>query len=396
MPGAEVPGVARSDVSRESTSRGLGATAPAERHRPDEIIAGKYRLVRLIGDGGMGEVWVAQHLVLGVEVAVKLTRPALLGTAARARLVHEARVLARLSHPSIVRVLDSGTSESGFPFMVMELLRGPSLRQTIAARGRLSPQAAARILLPVASALATAHEHGVVHRDLKPDNIILVPETSGALLPKVFDFGIATSCAPAEEVFVEEGTLVGSPEYMSPEQALGGTEIDARTDVWAFCVLFHELCTGRSPFWRPTVQETLRAVAFEAAPPPPLSDDLALSSILARGLARDRQQRWPTMRELGQHLAAWAVRAGIEEDAADTSLRSHWFGRELRPLSDVPAPLPAAPRRAKPRSALRAVAATLAACLLAATTTAIVRAVAGASAVRSLTNAATHAPDPPR
>jgi serine/threonine protein kinase len=357
------PGVARIDV-----------------HRPDEVIAGKYRLVRLIGDGGMGEVWLAQHLALDVEVAVKLTRPELLGTHARTRLVHEARVLARLSHPSIVRVLDSGTSESGSPFMIMELLRGPSLRQTIMSRRRLSPQAAARILLPVASALATVHEHGVVHRDLKPDNVILVPESSGALVPKVFDFGIATSSAAAGEVFLEEGTLLGSPEYMSPEQALGDAEIDARTDVWAFCVLFYELCTGRSPFSRSTVHETLRAVAFEAAPslPMPQGDDGTLASILAHGLARDPRQRWPTMRELGQHLAVWAVRAGIEEDAAGTSLRSHWFGPELGPLSDVPAPLPAVPRRPKLRRASYAIAAAVAACLTAATATAIVQAVAGA------------------
>ncbi len=314
---------------------------PGQPHCAGEIIQSKYRLARKMGDGGMGEVWLARHLALDAEVAVKLVRPELLGTEGEARLLHEARVLARLDHPCIVRVLDSGVAESGFPFMVMELLRGPSLRQTIAVRRRLSSRAAARILLPLASALAAAHAHGIVHRDLKPDNVILVPDGSGALTPKVFDFGIASCGAPLGDGFVEgEGTRMGSPEYMSPEQALGGAPVDARADVWAFCVVFHELCTGRSPFARKTVAATLNAVATEPVPPlPPGPGNGALEALLRQGLTRDPQRRWPSMRELGEHLATWALREGVEEDAAGSSVRVRWLCPAQRPLSD-PCPRP--------------------------------------------------------
>jgi len=367
-------------------------TTTPEQNREGLVILAKYQLLRRMGEGGMGEVWLARHLALDAEVAVKVARPELLGTEVGDRLLHEARVLARLDHPSIVRVLDSGTDERGFPFMVMELLRGPSLRQMLAVRRRLSSRAAARILLPVASALAAAHAHGIVHRDLKPDNVILVPDGSGALTPKVFDFGIARCVtSPGGALPEDEGTLFGSPEYMSPEQAVGDAPVDARTDVWAFCVLFHELVSGRSPFARSSLAATLRAVAYGSIPSLPSAEtsegDRTLSALLAQGLARDPGCRWPSMQELGEQLAVWALRQGVAEDAAGISVRTHWLCHALRPLSDPPrstpglvsptrAPTVAGPAARRPGSVRvpSLVSATLVAVLLAAGAVSLARA----------------------
>ena len=315
------------------------AGPPAPRPRADLIVAGKYRLSHQIGDGGMGEVWRARHLSLDAEVAVKFTRPELLDDSARLRLSHEARVLARLDHPSIVRVLDFGTAEDDSPYMVLELLRGSSLRDTLSARARLSPAAAARILLPVAGAVAAAHAEGIVHRDLKPDNVILVRGASGAITPKVLDFGIAKWRAqPVDGFATREGTLIGSPDYMAPEQAAGGVEVDARTDVWAFCVLFYELVTGRHPFARMTLTDTLHAILHESVPPiaPADGPDPTLATIIARGLAKHPDHRWQSMEELGSRLAAWAMEQGIREDSTGGSIHARWLSGGSRPLSDAP------------------------------------------------------------
>jgi serine/threonine-protein kinase len=298
----------------------------------------------------MGEVWSARHLGLDVDVALKLTRADLLDATVRTRLVHEARILARLCHPSIVRVFDTGTTEDGNPYLVMELLRGPSLTQVLSGRGRLSPAAAVRLLLPVASALAAAHAQGVVHRDLKPDNIILVRAESGAIVPKVLDFGIAKSAALLDGALTREGALIGSPDYMSPEQAEAGADVDARTDVWSFCLVLYELVSGRQPYARTTLGETLRAILHDPLPvlEAPGFDDLALEIIVGRGLAKHRENRWQTMADLGFHLAQWAVARGILEDSAGAAIRSQWLSTGSRPLSEAPARLTPASR--PPRS----------------------------------------------
>ncbi len=322
----------------EEIGRALVAMAspPPVRRALGQVVAGKYRLAEQIGDGGMGEVWLAHHLTLDVDVALKFTRADLLDAGSRARLNREARLVARLAHPSVVRVLDSGTTEDGSPYMVMELLRGQSLGATLAERTRLSKTAAVRIMLPVASALSAAHAAGIVHRDLKPDNVLLVHATSGAITPKVLDFGIAKSCTvELDGVKTMEGALMGSPDYMSPEQAAGVAEIDARSDVWSYCLLFYEIVTGRHPFARSSLGDTLRAILHE--PVAPIVGDGALWSIIARGLSKHPDHRWQSIRELGEQLAAWAILQGIHEDSTGTSIHAEWLAGTSRPLSDAPA-----------------------------------------------------------
>ena len=161
------------------------------RYLPGEIVAEKYRLIRLIGEGGMGSVWVARNLALDIRVAVKLIRSDLDAPGITERLLKEARTTARLRHPSIVRVFDFGRTRHGDPFIVMELLQGETLGTVLNRESRLSAPQALQLLLPVADGLAAAHAQGIVHRDLKPDNVFFT-EVDDRIQPKVLDFGIAS------------------------------------------------------------------------------------------------------------------------------------------------------------------------------------------------------------
>jgi len=293
------------------------------------VIAGKYRLERLLGEGGMGTVWRAFHLQLEVPVALKLLRAGDNAAELRERMRVEGRAVAKLVHPNIVRVFDIGEAESGEPFIVMELLHGESLG-AILERGALAPISALQLLLPIAEALALAHSRGVVHRDLKPDNIVIATEGS-VVQPKLLDFGIAKvrSTLATGAALTLTGTLLGSPEYMSPEQAHGRADIDERSDVWAFCVVLYEALAGRTPFEGETCQCILRSVAYDE-PLPLLASagvDPDLAAIVLRGLAKDREQRPSSMFELGRALASWLWAHGVYEDAAGCSLEAKWLAR---------------------------------------------------------------------
>jgi len=294
------------------------------------VIANKYRLERLLGEGGMGEVWRAFHLQLEVPVAVKLLRAEVNAVELQERLRVEGRAIAKLVHPNIVRVFDIGEAESGEPFIVMELLNGESLG-TILERGALTPVSALQLLLPIAEALALAHSRGIVHRDLKPDNIVIANE--GTLLqPKLLDFGIAkmrSALVTGGPTLTQSGVLLGSPEYMSPEQAYGRADIDERSDVWAFCVVLYEALSGQTPFRGETCQEILRSVVQEEVIPLEAfaGVDPALSELVQSGLAKDRDARPGSIFELGRELAAWLSEQGVREDASGSSLEAKWLAR---------------------------------------------------------------------
>jgi serine/threonine protein kinase len=248
---------------------------------------------------------------------------------------------ARISHPSIVRIFDVDTSEREGHFLVMELLHGPTLSDTLAARGRFTPEEAALLVLPIAGAAAAAHAEGVVHRDIKPQNVMLVDGGDGAVVPKLIDFGVAHLMAEPESTRITRtGMMVGSPAYMAPEQVRAHGDIDARADVWALCALFYELVAGITPFRRETPYATLEAIlAEEVSCPGALRGEPELWSILRRGLAKERSQRWTSARELGRELAAWALGRGIDADAAGTSLASCWFGKRHASLFPEPRPV---------------------------------------------------------
>ncbi|HYQ04292.1 MAG TPA: protein kinase [Polyangiaceae bacterium] len=306
-------------------------TAP---YRAGDVIAGKYRLDALLGEGGMGTVWRAHNLQLDAPVAVKLIRGGPDQVSLARRLKQEARAAAKLGHPAIVRVFDVGDSELGDPYIVMELLNGRTLGRLLATEQRLSAVQGVQLLLPLADALTVAHAKGIVHRDLKPDNIFLAYEGE-QLQPKLLDFGIAKLADESGQNLhlTQTGAVLGSPEYMSPEQARGQDNIDLRTDIWSFCVVLYETLSGVSPFSGSNYNSLLRAIV-ENEPQSLvelLAADPTLWEIIKRGLSKDVARRYATMSELGQALAGWLMLQGIFEDVTGVSLDAKWISRSSTP-----------------------------------------------------------------
>ncbi len=309
------------------------------------VIAGKYRLERVLGQGGMGAVWVVRNINLDADFALKLIRRDRATEEAAARLLTEARAAAKLGHPGIVRVFDFGQSEVGDPYLVMELLKGDSFGQLIARKKRLEPAIAVQMLLPVAAALYAAHSKGIVHRDLKPDNIMLSTEDSSRkLVPKVLDFGIARVLRDdIDRHQTMAGEVLGSPDYMSPEQARGQLDIDHRTDVWTFAVLLYESITGKRPFEGHNYNALISSIVSNA--PMPIHAygvaDTELSGIIDRGLSKSPTARWQTMRDMGVALATWAVEHGVHQDISGVSIQTEWLASQSPNLKTLqPAQLP--------------------------------------------------------
>jgi eukaryotic-like serine/threonine-protein kinase len=333
-----------------------GAPAPALEPKLGiaSVIDGKYRLDRILGEGGMGSVWQAHNLQLDLPVAIKLLRagPDLVSLSERMKL--EARSAARLVHPAIVRVFDIDTAETGDPFIVMELLNGESLADLLD-RGRLSTIHAVQTLLPIAEALALAHSKSIVHRDIKPQNVFMAQE-SERLQPKLLDFGIAKLVGEAlpSGSITETGIMLGSPDYMSPEQARGQVDLDHRTDIWSFCVVLYEAVTGITPFQGVNYNALMRAIIDEAPLPIPaeVAVEQQLQAIILRGLSKDRSKRPSSIQALGRELAGWLKSRGVTEDVTGSALETKWTGRspqrsvpvinEVTPAVQSLAPLPVA------------------------------------------------------
>jgi serine/threonine protein kinase len=308
---------------------GLEASGPLSGRRvayyvPGLIVADKYELLRPLGSGGMGEVWVAHHLSLDIDVAIKFIGDAGAAESGLAeRLLEEARNTARLGHPAIVRALDFGHTERGDPFIVLELLAGEDLATRIEQKGPLDPEQAVATLLPIVHALSVVHEAGIVHRDIKPENVFLAQAELG-LQAKLLDFGISHKTDRVRRLTVRD-TALGTPDYMSPEQARGESS-DARTDQWSFCIVLFEAVTRGRPFEADNYNALLRTI-IDDAPKSLLSfavDQPELWSILTRGLAKAAGDRYPSMRDLGEALARWLLDRGVTEDSVGTSLRRAW------------------------------------------------------------------------
>jgi serine/threonine-protein kinase len=299
----------------------------ATAYLPGYLIAGKYELESLIGEGGMGAVWQARNVALDAPVALKVLRAAGDKALLRSRLMQEARAAAKLTHPAIVKVFDVGQTEGGDPFIVMELLEGVSLGKLLERDGRLPAVQAVRLLLPIADALWLAHEKGIVHRDLKPDNVFVVQQ-EGSIQPTLVDFGIVKiEEAAGSSHLTKAGDVLGSPDYMSPEQARGQDDVNHLTDVWSFSVMLFEAITGRTPFSGANYNALLRQIVEQT--PPTLTQlsagDGELSAIVARGLSKRPEQRYASMGELGRALASWLVKQGLTEDICGTTLEAKWL-----------------------------------------------------------------------
>lgn len=280
----------------------------------------------------MGEVWVADDPLLAIPVALKVLSADSLGPVGSERLLREARAAAKLKHPAIVHVLDFGTSEAGDPYLAMELLSGETMSELLA-KGPLVPTAAVSLLLPILDALAIAHAHGLVHRDLKPDNLFVMRGERGRVQPKLLDFGVVQTPGAGLRL-TRVGRVVGTPPYMAPEQARADASLDGRVDLWSLTVTLFELVTGKLPFAGSSVPHLLLAILEEPAPSlvgaPGVDDQLA--AIIARGLSKSRDDRFPDARAMGDALAAWLLAHGVEEDACGTSLRTTWPGAAALPI----------------------------------------------------------------
>jgi serine/threonine-protein kinase len=270
-----------------------------------QVLAGRYRLDRQLGKGGMGSVWLAEHLALNSWVAIKLMDPSIAATVEGAeRFKREAQAAASLRSAHVVQVLDYGVHETT-PFLVMELLQGQSLADCIEREKRLTPERTLAIISQVARAIGRAHAGGIVHRDLKPDNIFLVREDDQELA-KVLDFGIAKTTGPRfGGMETRTGVTMGTPYYMSPEQVEGKKALDHRSDLWSLAVITCECMTGVRPFDGETYGELLLNIcARPVAPPSSLGFRLpGFDEWFAKATNRDINQRFNSAQEMAAALA---------------------------------------------------------------------------------------------
>ncbi|APR83892.1 serine/threonine protein kinase [Minicystis rosea] len=277
----------------------------------------------VIGEGGMGVVYEAEHLTIGRMVALKVLHPSKAqNQEAISRLRHEARVAGTLGHPNICAVYDLGLLDDGSPYLVMERLRGETLAQRLARVHRLSPAEMVDILLQVLSALAAAHQRGVIHRDLKPDNIFLSQRDGMRLVPKLLDFGISKSEDIEETVADPTGQRLaaGTPFYMAPEQARGDRDLDWRVDLWSAGVVLYEGLTGQRPFVAKNYNALLvQILSMAHRPVRELDANLSsgLAQVVDKALSKRAEDRYQSALEFQSALRSYKE---LEDDAPRKTL----------------------------------------------------------------------------
>jgi tRNA A-37 threonylcarbamoyl transferase component Bud32 len=308
-------------------------SAPAIDPLPGQTLGGKYRVVRLLGEGGMGAVYEGEQQ-LGTakrKVAVKTLHPHLSrDPKIQARFEREVGTIAELEHPNTIQVYDFGSTPDGILYIVMEFLQGKSLADTLTQQGAMAPDRAEHILAQACGSLEEAHAHGIVHRDLKPDNIVLVERAGQKDFVKVLDFGIAKRANEEdrnEQKLTQQGMVLGTPPYMSPEQ-FTGQAIDSRSDIYSLGIVAYEMLTGKLPFKADTAWEW--ATQHMTQPPIPIESlaeggrvPLAMRNAIARALAKAPADRFQTAQafiaafggkaDTGPHAASPALAGGLRQ-----------------------------------------------------------------------------------
>jgi eukaryotic-like serine/threonine-protein kinase len=300
---------------------------------------GRYTIEAVLGEGGMGVVYLARHTVIDKQVAIKALRSDLVqDQEIMTRFMNEAQAASRIGSDHIIDISDFGTLPGGGAYFVMEYLKGQGLSDAIESAVRLPHRRALHIAKQVAEGLGAAHEAGIVHRDLKPDNIMLIERGHDPDFVKVLDFGIAkVNTAPS--TLTRAGSVFGTPQYMSPEQA-AGLPVDHRADVYSLGIILYEMLKGEPPFYDDNVMNTLSHQMFR--PPPPLrtegASDIpeALEAIVKKCLAKKADTRYASMRHLIADISAFEL--GEEPDAAGE------LARDKHRFSDAPQSFPSAPR----------------------------------------------------
>jgi len=305
---------------------------------------GQYRLKRRLGSGGMGEVYLAEHLLLRRPCAVKLIRPEQAGDPTTLqRFEREVQAMATLTHWNTVEIYDYGHADDGTFYYVMEYLPGQNLEHLTTCYGALTPARAVHLLRQVCRALREAHDVGLLHRDIKPSNIIACERGGVYDVVKLLDFGLVHETRLGEDGLrlTQHGTIIGSPPYMSPEQAAGKTHLDPRSDIYSVGAVAYYLLTGQPPFVRETAMMMLMAHAYDpVVPPDTIRPELPadLQAVVMRCLEKDPSRRFPDAHSLEQALAACAAADQWTEKQAALWWHEHPLPtpgeRELRP--DVP------------------------------------------------------------
>ena len=303
---------------------------------PGEVIAGKYRIERVLGEGGMGVVFEARHERLDERFAVKMLHPGMLAhPEVVGRFEREARAAVKLRGRNVARVTDVDVLPSGVPFMVMEYLDGQDLAEELAERGQMPVGEAVGYVLQACSAMHEAHARGIVHRDLKPNNLFLTREGDGRCV-KVLDFGISKMAIEGDSAVTQTHTMLGTPLYMSPEQVRSAKNVDARTDVWSLGVILYELITGAPPFPGESAMAVASAITGDSYPPlATLRPEIprALEAVVARALAKPLDERYQSVDELAEELLPFADDPGAWRPVDH---RSHQPGL---PRPSAPGPL---------------------------------------------------------
>jgi serine/threonine-protein kinase len=297
-----------------------------EEPRAGDLVTSKLRLVRPLGAGGMGSVWLADHLALHTQVVVKFIAASLqTNKDAIARFEREAAAASQVKSPHVVQILDHGISDSRVPFIVMELLEGRDLAAHLEEFGRASVEDASEIVAQLCRALTRAHERGIVHRDIKPHNIFLCDAGGGELFVKLLDFGIAKGATVEKlDESTKTGTMVGSPYYMSPEQLVGAKDIDFHTDLWSTAVVAFEAMTGTKPFEGETIGALALRIHTEAPPIASSRSDTinaATDAWFERAFQRKPNDRFASAREMADALVV-----AVTGDSTRTSMTSSGSG----------------------------------------------------------------------
>ena len=285
------------------------------------IVADRYHIMKKLGEGGMGQVYLAEHVKMGRKSALKVMHPGMKADVdAISRFNREAANASRIAHPNVAAVYDFGETPDGIIFLAMEFVDGPPLTSVIEQQGALPPKRAADIVRQTADALAVAHDMGIVHRDLKPDNIMVAKTRDGGDLVKVVDFGIAKAAGNESQKVTKTGLVVGTPEYMSPEQ-LSGDKLDGRSDIYSLGLVAFNMLTGKLPFPSESAQESMIMRLTDR--PKPLAEMKAdrswpaeVQAVMDKALERDVTLRYQTATEFGMALYN-AVQRMPETSAAE-------------------------------------------------------------------------------
>jgi serine/threonine protein kinase len=295
-----------------------------------KVLGGNYKVERLLGQGGMGMVFESRQLSLDRRVAVKvLLAPLAMDREIVERFQREAKAASNIGHSGIVQVIDMGYMKEGPPFMVMELLQGEDLRMRLKRDGAMDAPEAIPIVLQLCDALQAAHDMGIVHRDLKPDNIFLVPRKGKGPVAKILDFGLS-KLKSADRTLTATGSLIGTPNYMAPEQISGEDEVDARTDIYALGAIFYEMVTGRMAYEGRTVQSIFFKIMSEAPPPPrALRPDIpeGVEAVIFKAMSRDPASRFGTISEMAESLVRVGSDMGIPRSQMSVLPSAEGLGR---------------------------------------------------------------------